>query len=228
MNIVGLQKVSLLNYPGLVSATIYVNGCNFRCPFCHNSSIVKGEYEKLSEDEVFKYLEERKKMLDGVCVSGGEPTTQKDLKDFILKLKDMGFKVKLDTNGYNPSVLKQLIELKCLDYIAMDIKNSDEKYSKTAGVPIEISVINESIELIMQSGIDYEFRTTVVEEFHSLADIEFIAKKIKGAKAFYIQNFEDSGDIMQSCLHGFKKSKLEEFVKEAKKFISNSNLRGID
>lgn len=228
MNIVGLQKVSLLNYPGLVSATIYVNGCNFRCPFCHNSSIVKGEYEKLSEDEVFKYLEERKKMLDGVCVSGGEPTTQKDLKEFILKLKNMGFKVKLDTNGYNPSVLKQLIDLKCLDYIAMDIKNSDEKYSKTAGVPIEISVINESIELIMQSGIDYEFRTTVVEEFHSLADIEFIAKKIKGANAYYIQNFEDSGDIMQSCLHGFKKSKLEEFVQEAKKFISNSNLRGID
>ena len=228
MNIVGLQKVSLLNYPGLVSATIYVNGCNFRCPFCHNSSIVKCEYEELSEEQVFEYLIERKKMLDGVCVSGGEPTTQKNLKEFILKLKDMGFKVKLDTNGYNPKVLNELLKSKCLDYVAMDIKNSDEKYTKTAGVNINMDMINESIRLIMNSNIDYEFRTTVVEELHELTDIEFIAKKLAGAKAYFIQNFEDSGDIMQNGLHGFKKEKLQEFIEVAKKYIPNSNLRGID
>lgn len=228
MKIIGLQKVSLLNYPGLVSATIFVSGCNFKCPFCHNSSIVKCEYNELSENQIFEYLEERKKMLDGVCVSGGEPTIHKDIKEFIIKLKNMGFKVKLDTNGYNPDMLKDLIDSKCLDYIAMDIKNSDSKYSKTAGVNVDLNLINESVDLIMNSGIDYEFRTTVVEELHTAEDIELICKKLKGASAYYIQNFEDSGDIMQNGLHGFNKEKLLNFVDIAKQHIQNSNLRGID
>ena len=228
MEIGGLQKVTLINYPGLVSATVFVNGCNYRCPFCHNTSIVNKSYDSLDEEEVFAYLIERKKMLDGVCISGGEPTMQKDLEPFIVKLKNLGFKVKLDTNGYRPDLLENLISKNLLDYIAMDIKNSDDKYSLTSGIKVDINKINESINLVINSGIDYEFRTTVVKEFHTKEDIEKISLKIKDAKAYFIQNFEDSGDIMQNNLHGFNKEELLEFLEIAKQHNKNANLRGIE
>ncbi len=228
MKISGLLKVSLLNYPGLVCATIFLSDCNFRCPFCHNSSIAKDEYENLSEDDVLNYLEERKKMLDGVCISGGEPTIHKDLEEFITKIRCLGLKVKLDTNGYAPQVLKNLLDKNLLDYIAMDIKNSKEKYSEITGTIVNIGHIEDSIDLIMNSGIDYEFRTTLVSEYHTLSDIEKIAKRIKGAEAYYLQNFEDSGNIMQSGLHGFKKEEMLKFQDVAKKYVQNTNVRGVD
>ena len=167
-------------------------------------------------------------MLDGVCISGGEPTIHKDLEEFITKIRCLGLKVKLDTNGYAPQVLKNLLDKNLLDYIAMDIKNSKEKYSEITGTIVNIGHIEDSIDLIMNSGIDYEFRTTLVSEYHTLSDIEKIAKRIKGAEAYYLQNFEDSGNIMQSGLHGFKKEEMLKFQDVAKKYVQNTNVRGVD
>ena len=167
-------------------------------------------------------------MLDGVCVSGGEPTTQKDLKDFILKLKNMGFKVKLDTNGYNPTVLKQLIELKCLDYLAMDIKNSPEKYAETIGLDsYDISKVKESVSFLLSGSVPYEFRTTLVREFHTPQDIVDIGKWISGAKNYFLQNFVDSGHIIGEGLSGFSREELGNIKEIAKDFAENVELRGI-
>ncbi len=228
MHIVGFDKLSLLNYPGKVACTIFTAGCNFRCPFCHNASIVEKDNEELSEEEIFSYLKKRKGIIDAVCITGGEPLLQTDIIEFIIKLKSFGLAIKLDTNGYLPEILQQIIDQKLVDYIAMDIKNSDDKYSKTNGTPcFDINRINKSIELIENSGIEYEFRTTLVAEYHEESDIKKICQKLVGAKRYFLQNFEDSGDIIEQNLHGFEKTKLVNFLSVAKNYISGAELRGV-
>lgn len=189
----GVQKSSLLDFPSKIAAIVFTQGCNFRCGYCHNAELLDFLAEtKFKEDEFFEFLGKRKGKLDGVVITGGEPTLQRGLKDFILKVKEMGFEVKLDTNGTNLKILKELIEERLLDYIAMDIKAPLSKYEKITGVRVNLENIRESINLIMASGVDYEFRTTVVKSQLSFEDFEEIGEQIKGAKKYYLQKFVPS------------------------------------
>lgn len=210
MFISGFHKTTLLDYPGCIAATIFTGGCNFRCPFCHNSGLVQDPFKEgmVPEDEVLAFLDKRKKILKGVCITGGEPTLQPDLPDFIGKVRKMGYRVKLDTNGYRPEVLRELLESGLLDYAAMDIKNCPEKYGAAAGlIPpgnaggFELGKIEESVELLLDGQIDYEFRTTVVKELHTVEDIAAIGNWVKGTPAYYLQKFEDSGHIIGEGYH---------------------------
>ena len=181
MEILGLEKVSLVDYGGYVCATIFTGGCNFMCPFCHNASLVKRNAQAISEAEVLDYLKSRTKLLDAVTISGGEPTLQRDLKQFIYKVKEFGFKVKLDTNGTNPSVLKDLLDENILDYVAMDIKNNFDDYGLITGLKVNLSNrVKESLEILRKSGIKYELRTTLVDEFHNRENIEKLAEDLNG------------------------------------------------
>ena len=197
MTINGMQKLTLLDYPGNVACLIFTQGCNFRCPFCHNSGLLdmNNNCEKIDEKEVFKYLEKRKGLLDGVCISGGEPLLQKDIEYFIRKVKDLGYKVKLDTNGSSPKKLKQLIEEGLIDYVAMDIKNDFLNYDKTAGMCTNIDNIKKSIEIIENSNIEYEFRTTIVKQFHDVGKLEKIIQYIGPNARYYIQNYQDCSSV---------------------------------
>lgn len=226
MHIAGLQKMTLLDFPDRVAATVFLPGCNFRCPFCHNSPLLRG-VDELSEDELFAYLKKRKGLLDGVCVTGGEPLLQPDLEDFLQKIKALGLGVKLDTNGSQPQHLGKLLQKGLIDYIAMDIKNSPAKYESTAGAMGILPQVQESVELIRSCGVDYEFRTTVVAELHEAQDFHEIGRWLQGVKAYYIQCFEDSGDILCPGLHAPDKSELENYLAIAGSYIPNSHLRGI-
>ena len=227
MNIAGVQKVTLLDYPGKVACEIFTQGCNFECPFCQNSSLIPitntGEF---SEEEIFEYLNLRKNILDGVVITGGEPTVQKDLKSFIKKIKDLGLLVKLDTNGGNPKVLQELIDEKLVDYVAMDIKNIFNKYNITAGKKINLDNIKKSIEILKASKIDYEFRTTIIKEMHSLDDIVSICKLVGNAK-YYLQNFEDSEFVIDHSLHGFSREELLFIDKYLKDVFPNVEIRAL-
>lgn len=223
----GLQKLTLLDYPGVVACTVFCCGCNFRCPFCHNASLVKGDDGPiLSEEEVLKYLKLRQGILDAVCITGGEPTLQPDLKDFIIKVKALGYSVKLDTNGYKPEVLKDLVNSGLIDYVAMDIKSSKEGYARTAGLQnIDISKIEESVDFLMQGNVDYEFRTTVVEELHDENDFLAISEWLKNAKKYYLQSFKDSGDILGGTYTPCSGEKMEHFLKILTKNIPKTEIR---
>ncbi len=227
MNIAGVQKVTLLDYPGKVACEIFTQGCNFECPFCQNSSLIPitntGEF---SEEEIFEYLNLRKNILDGVVITGGEPTVQKDLKGFIKKIKDLGLLVKLDTNGGNPKVLQELIDEKLVDYVAMDIKNIFNKYNITSGKKINLDNIKKSIEILKASKIDYEFRTTIIKEMHSLDDIISICKLVGNAK-YYLQNFEDSENVIDHSLHGFSREELLFIDKYLKDLFPNVEIRAL-
>ncbi|MGM9848218.1 MAG: anaerobic ribonucleoside-triphosphate reductase activating protein [Bacilli bacterium] len=205
-----MQKLTLLDYPGNVACLIFTQGCNFRCPFCHNSGLLdmNNNCEKIDEKEVFKYLEKRKGLLDGVCISGGEPLLQKDIEYFIRKVKDLGYKVKLDTNGSSPKKLKQLIEEGLIDYVAMDIKNDFLNYDKTAGMCTNIDNIKKSIEIIENSNIEYEFRTTIVKQFHDVGKLEKIIQYIGPNARYYIQNYQDCSSVLQRGLDGFDEEEL--------------------
>jgi pyruvate formate lyase activating enzyme len=231
MNISGLQKLTLLDYPSYIACTLFTSGCNFRCPFCHNSPLVTGEKAPsvIPESEIMSFLAKRAGVLDGVCITGGEPLLQPDLKDFIIKVRKLGYKVKLDTNGYSPDKLKALLDENLLDMVAMDIKNSPQKYALTAGKKdLDLSLISKSIDLIIHSQIRYEFRTTVVAEFHEDSDFKEIAKMIKGAKAYFIQNFVDSGAVIQPGLHGLDKITLEGFKQIMVSAGIPTEIRGVD
>jgi pyruvate formate lyase activating enzyme len=220
----------LLDYPGRVACTVFTGGCNFRCPFCHNASLAirAGEVDTIPESEVFELLKKRKGILDGVCITGGEPLLFGDeLYDFIVEIKKLGYAVKLDTNGSFPKRLASLIEAGLVDKVAMDIKNSPDKYALTAGVEgFDISPILESIELLKSSGVDYEFRTTVVKELHSPSDFEEIGKMIDGAKAYFLQSFVDSGDLIGEGLSAPSKEEMEEYKKIASRYVPNARIRG--
>ncbi|HLN18875.1 MAG TPA: anaerobic ribonucleoside-triphosphate reductase activating protein [Patescibacteria group bacterium] len=195
MVIAGFQKLTLIDYPGKLATTVFTVGCSFRCPFCHNPELVLGSQFPIhnnKEKEFFKFLRSRKSKLDGVCITGGEPTIQLDIIDFIKKIKKMGFAVKLDTNGTRPDVLRKIIQGKLVDFIAMDIKNHPGKYDKTTATKGDIARIKLSVELIKNSGLDYEFRTTVVPGLHVEKDFEKIAKWLKGAKSYWLQRYRQS------------------------------------
>ena len=226
MIIQGLQKLTVLDFPGQVACIIFTAGCSFRCPFCHNATLVKGEGDVISEEEIFSYLKKRQGILDGVVITGGEPTIQKDIKEFVSKIKAMGYKVKLDTNGYHPDKLKELLDVGLIDYVAMDIKNSKEKYALTTGVPnIDISRVEESVELIKNGNVPYEFRTTVMAELHQTQDIVAIAEWIGGAKKHYLQAFKDSGDLLNGTFTPLNEEKMEEFRQIMAKTVLEAQTR---
>lgn len=230
MRISGFQKMTLLDYPGKVACTIFTSGCNFRCPFCHNASLVThiDKSVSFSEEEILEYLKKRKGILDGVCITGGEPLLQVDIIDFLTKIKEIGYSVKLDTNGSFPQKLEKIINKQLVDYVAMDIKNSKEKYPQTVGIAnFDISPIEKSVEILKTSGIDYEFRTTVVAEFHEPQDIVAAAEWIKGAKRYFLQNFVDSGDLICSNLSAVDKSVLCNMQQKAAQFVCKTEIRGI-
>ena len=228
MKISGLQKLTLLDYPGKMACTVFTYGCNFRCPFCHNAMLVTEEnIDNISEDEFFTFLKKRQGILDGVCISGGEPTLQKDLAEFIGKIKDMGYAVKLDTNGSKPEVLRKLISENLLDYVAMDIKNSPAKYSLTCGCEIDIALIKESVSIIKESGIDHEFRTTTVRELHTAEDFAEITDWIKGDSKYFLQQFVDSGNLIGDNLSPFGKDELTLFAESIRGKSANVTIRGV-
>lgn len=229
MKISGFQKMTLLDFPGKVACTLFTFGCNLRCPFCHNASLVLGgALAEHTEEEILSYLEKRKGLLDGVCITGGEPLLQPDIADFIKKIKALGYAVKLDTNGCFPEKLKELVNGGLVDYVAMDIKNCLSKYPVTVGIKnFDIAPIKESIEFLVNGNIDFEFRTTIAKELHTLEDIKALAEEIKGAKKYFLQNFVDSGDLIGENLSSHDKETLEEMKAEAKKTLDIVEIRGI-
>ena len=229
MKIHGFQKMTLLDYPGKVACTIFTAGCNLRCPFCHNAFLVTqiSNEREISKDEILEYISKRKKILDGVCITGGEPLENSDIFDFLAQIKKEGFLVKLDTNGTFPQRLKKAVEEKLIDYVAMDIKNCDEKYGETVGIAdFDTAAVNESIDFLLKGAIDYEFRTTVVREFHTEEDIASIAKRISGAKRYFLQGFVDSGNLIGKELHGYTEEEMKKLKDVAAQYIVGASLRG--
>lgn len=236
MQICGLQKLSLLDFPEKLSAIIFTGGCNLRCPYCHNASLVL-RHEAcplIPEDEVLAFLAARVGKLDGVCISGGEPLLQPDLEGFIIKVRELGFLVKLDTNGSLPRRLAALLDKRLLDYVAMDVKSSPEGYGKAIGIAQHsFAPFLESIELLKNGSTPYEFRTTLVRELHSQEELRAIAELLRGAKRFFLQNYKNSGDIVginadgaDPQFHGFSQAELEGFRDIAQQYIDTVQIRG--
>lgn len=226
----GLQKSTLLDYPTKLAATIFTGGCNFCCPFCHNSDLVYLDegIKEIKEADILEYLAKRKNILDGVCISGGEPLLHKGLVSFITKVKNLGLLVKLDTNGFLYDELKKIIDLKLVDYVAMDIKNSPSKYGMTCGVKnIDLTNIYKSVELLKSDVVDYEFRTTIVEEYHDINDIKEIGLWLNGAKNYYLQSFRNGENVIDKTLHSHNLETLEKYKKELEKNIKNVGIRGV-
>ena len=228
MKIKGLQKLTLLDYPGRLAATIFLGGCNMRCPFCHNASlVVRPDATEITEEELFAFLESRRGKLSGVCVTGGEPTLNPELPSFISKIRALGYSVKLDTNGTNPDMLAALIDGGLVDYVAMDVKTSIENYGKVSGVPnIDTSKIERSIDLILRGIIPYEFRTTVVRQLHTAADFYSIGRRIEGARAYFLQSFKDSGDLIEDGFSSYSEAEISSLLDIVKVYIPNAQIRG--
>ena len=230
MKIYGYQKTTLLDYPGLVAATIFTGGCNFRCPFCHNSDLITCTASSpITEEEIFSFLQKRRNVLSGVCITGGEPTLQPGLSAFIKKIRSLGYKIKLDTNGYLPEVLSDLLKNNLLDYIAMDIKAGFSNYPAISGIDqLQMEKIQTSISVIENSGIDYEFRTTVVKELHSLQDFYEIKNMLSSKSPYFIQSFQDSGNILVPGLSSCDKETLLEYLSVVQEKLIHAKLRGIE
>ena len=226
MRIGGLQKLTLLDFPGHVACTVFLQGCNFRCPFCHNSSLVFGT-DAIPEDEVLRFLNTRQGLLDGVAITGGEPLLTAELPDFLRNIKALGYKTKVDTNGSFPEKLRSLIDEGLVDYVAMDIKNSPGKYAETAGADGMLDAVRQSVEILKNGTIPYEFRTTVVDELHEPSDFESIGKWLAGAQRYFLQGFVDSGDILRPGLHAASKEKMEQCLAIAGQYIPTSQIRGL-
>ncbi len=236
MKITGLSKLTLLDYPEHIACTVFTPGCNMRCPYCHNAGLVfSTSLPEIPEEEFFRFLESRRDKLEGVCITGGEPTLQPDLMDFMAKIKEMGFGVKLDTNGYNPDILKEILDRKIPDMVAMDIKNTQEKYALTTGIPadrFDIERIKRSVDLLKNSGITYEFRTTVIREFHDIDDIEGIGKWIGEVPRFFLQTFKASDDMVYmhegegTGFNPYTEIEMRKMLSALKKYISSAKLRG--
>jgi pyruvate formate lyase activating enzyme len=230
MIIGGYQKLTLIDYPGKLATTLFTVGCNFRCPFCHNPELVnlRLAHDEKSEKEFLDFLRSRQGKLEGVCITGGEPTIQPDILEFIKKIKKLGFLVKLDSNGMRPDVLKKAIDEKLIDFIAMDIKNQIERYDETTGTQVDKARIKLSVELIRNSRLPYEFRTTVVPGIHTEKDFVEIAKWLKGAKSYYLQEYRE-GVILDSNLKKKTKGKkidLENIKKKIEKSFGEVGIRG--
>ncbi|MBQ2084765.1 MAG: anaerobic ribonucleoside-triphosphate reductase activating protein [Oscillospiraceae bacterium] len=230
MEIEGLQKLTLLDFPGRVACTVFTPGCNFRCPFCQNASLVIDAPVKGAEDVegFFSFLSKRKGILDGVAITGGEPLLQKDIDAFISRIREMGFQVKLDTNGSFPEILEDLIARGLVDYVAVDIKNSRRKYPITSGCSEQqLRKVEQTVELLKRGKVDYEFRTTVVSQFHEQADFTEIGEWIRGARRYFLQKFEDSGEIIQDGLSAVSKEEMELFAQTVRPFVGEVSLRGV-
>ena len=230
MQFSGFQKLTLLDFPEKTACTLFTAGCNFRCPFCHNAALVThiDNSNFFTEDYVLDYLKKRAGILDGVCITGGEPLMHSDLPEFIKKVKALGYKVKLDTNGSYPEKLATLIDSGLIDYVAMDIKNCKEKYLQTADCSADdLQKVEQSVEILKTSKIDFEFRTTVVKEYHETEDIKKIAEWIAPAKKYFLQNFIDSGDIIKNNLSAHDRETLEFMRSAAQDMISGTQIRGI-
>ncbi len=230
MKIAGFQKLTLLDFPGKTACTVFTWGCNLRCPFCHNAGLVTEPLtDSVTTDELYAFLRKRVGLLDGVCVTGGEPLLQPDLPDFLLPIRDMGYAVKLDTNGTNPEKLREICESGLIDMVAMDIKNCPEKYAATAGTErISIDAVHRSVRYLMQQGkIPYEFRTTVVRQYHTAEDFAAIGKWIRGADAYFLQNFRNTGQLIDNSVSGFTPSEMRQFLEIVRKDVPNAALRGI-
>ena len=228
MQIHGFQKLTLVDFPGRVAAILFTGACNFRCPFCQNAALVLHPDTEpvVDPDEIFSYLEKRKGMLDGVVVTGGEPTIHGDLLPFLSSLKELGYAVKLDTNGYRPRVMAEAVEKGLVDHVAMDVKNSLSKYGMTVGIEdFDTGPIKESISYLLSGHVPYEFRTTVVHELHDEKDFEEISEMCAGAEEYYLQTFSDSGDIIGENLTPPSPEDMERYIKILRKTIGNVSLR---
>lgn len=231
--ICGLQKMTLLDYPGKIACTVFLGGCNFRCPFCHNSELFMGKPEKLMEDEeFFAFLKTRKGLLDGVCVSGGEPTLHKHLPEFLAKIKEMGFLVKLDTNGSRPELVKELVEKNLVDYIAMDVKNSPAMYAQTVGLKtMDLAPIEESLRFLISGNVDYELRTTLVAQLHTAASIQDMGQWLGGLvtgmkpKRLFLQSFVDRDTVLFAGLSAPEADTTAEFAKILEAFCQCVTVR---
>lgn len=230
MIIAGLQKMTLLDYPGRVACTVFLPGCDFRCPFCHNYELITGPVEPaMTEEAFFDFLGRRRHLLDGIAVTGGEPCLHRELPDFLRKIRDLGFSVKLDTNGNHPEILQQILEEGLADYIAMDVKNSPARYAETAGLEtFDPAGIEESIRLLMQKAPEYEFRTTVVDELHEARDFHAIGAWIRGAKRYYLQAFTDRDTVPFEGFHAPPAERMEEYLDIVRSYVPSAELRGMD
>ncbi|MBQ9841562.1 MAG: anaerobic ribonucleoside-triphosphate reductase activating protein [Clostridia bacterium] len=227
MNVQGYQKLTLLDFPGRTACTLFTGGCNLRCPFCHNAGLVRTPLaERNCADEVLCYLEKRRGILDGVCVTGGEPLLQPDLADFIHRIKEMGYAVKLDTNGSLPDRLSALLEQGLVDYVAMDIKSSPDGYAAATGTEVDMTVYERSVQILRNSGVPYEFRTTAVGGIHTPADFAAIGRWLGDVPRYFIQRFVDSGQLLGEGYHPFSIEEMEHLLTVVREHIPAAQLRG--
>lgn len=230
MLISGLQKLTLLDFPGRVACTVFTGGCNFRCPFCHNASLVLPErLEQQDEARFFDFLRKRRGMLEGVAVTGGEPLIHRDIKEFLYKIRELGYKIKLDTNGCFPEKLEEILSEGLVERVAMDVKNAPELYAATAGLEsVDIKALEKSRDLLMQGEVEYEFRTTIVKGLHTAESVKAAAKWIEGAKEYYLQQYKDSGDILSaSGLSAFDNEEMNALAQAAAQYVPAVKLRGV-
>ena len=231
MLIKGLQKLTLLDFPEKMACTVFTFGCNLRCPFCHNASLVlpdrADDSPSISEEDFFAFLQKRRGILEGVCVTGGEPTLRPDLPDFLRRIKAMGYAVKLDTNGSRPAVLKALVNEGLTDYVAMDVKNSLPRYAETVGIPaLDTAPFEESMDFLMEGRIPFEFRTTLVKGLHTPESIAAMGARLAGEEAFFLQTFEDSGDLIGGGMSAFDRAETEALLTVLCKYVPNAQIRG--
>ncbi len=231
MEIHGLQKLTLLDFPGHTACTVFTGRCNFRCPFCQNASLVLNpeSLASIPQEDVFAFLEKRRGLLDGVAVTGGEPTLQPDLPEFLRRVKDMGFETKLDTNGALPRVLRRVLAEGLADYVAMDVKSSPAGYARCAGVTGDVlPAVEESVRLLRESGVPHEFRTTAVKGLHTPEDFSAIGRWLAGTEHYFIQSYADSGDILAPGMEAFSRGELEALLAAVRPHIPGAQLRGVD
>lgn len=221
----------MLDYPAHIAATVFTGGCNFRCPFCHNGGLVlrPDQAQPVDEEEVLAYLKKRKGILEGVCITGGEPTLQPGLKEFMRRVKEEGYRIKLDTNGYTPHILRELLEEGLPDYVAMDVKASLPNYARAAGCPdMDLSRIQESIGILKSGKVPFEFRTTVVKGIHTVEEFDAVGRLLAGSPIYYLQCFRDSGNVIQEGFCAFLPEEMEKMADMARKYIDKVELRGVE
>ena len=230
MKICGLQRLALVDYPGKLAATVFTGGCNLRCPFCHNAPLVTqlAQSPTIEGEEVLSFLKGRRGLLDGVVLSGGEPLLQEDIAEFAAEVKALGFAVKLDTNGTLPDRLESLLQAGVVDYVAMDIKNSLPKYPKTVGLPdFDTTPVQKSVDLLRHGRVDYEFRTTLVREFHTAADLQAIGAWLEGSPRYALQTFVDSGNLIGAGMSAFTPEEMQAFANQMRPFFDRVEVRGV-
>lgn len=231
MLVLGLTKTTLLDYPGMVATTVFTGGCNFKCPFCHNGHLISDmrATEAISEAEIFEHLKKRRGIIEGLCISGGEPSLMEDLEEFCKKVKDLGYKIKLDTNGSRPDVVEALLKEHLIDYVAMDIKNTWDKYGITVGSDlVNIDNIKRTVDILSKNNIDHEFRTTVLREYHSIEDLIEIAMCLKDKGKWYIQSFKDAENVLVKGLNAYSDDELKHMHSEIIAYKTDICLRGIE